>query len=518
MNAPLPPIVDIPAATLEAYARRLKITHQVTGAESTWKPTEEQIAHWRMTATARLTNTLKARQVYITTAQLLEDALFLVRNTGRGHRVEVWLVWDTDEKVQEKVAVIADFLDQLGVAHRHTAKTIEIHRGRRGGRTLRPSMIRGFTAGAKRTGASLTAHLVHCSELPYWFDPHRAWISLQPAVGAFGRLRLETTMAAGVPLARRLWDGPNDYTRLFLPAEMHEAYRRDPAELRPDIEEWLQGEGFKRRDCMAWMQWALANLAGEDRTELLREYPQTPEHAFNLAAGRWIRCRPLVLPHRLVVLPGGGHLKVFIEPAETSGQCVIGVDTAGAKGRSRHAVAVIDRKDKRLVASYVDGGDTHRELVNVIAYAQRIYTHQPMPHWAIAHLEEIPAEVPIAVIESNGPGEATVTLARERGVALRDFRTTDSTNYIGLLEVKALAESGVLCGPEELVEEADSLRMEQRSEDSSRRWLGLKDLSMAAGLCYVHIKGAPYEPEDRSEGEDRRRFDYDSMLHLPEEG
>lgn len=523
------PIADVPWRTLQTFARRLTITHQVTGEEQRWEPTDVQIAHWRNTAQHKRTNTLKPRQVYITTAQLLEDALFLARNTKRGHRIEVWLIWDTDDKVAEKVAVIGDFLSQMDIKHRATKNLIEVDRGRRNGRALRPSVVRGFTAGAKRTGASLTAHLVHASELPYWMDPKRAWLSLQPAV-AFGRLRLETTMAAGIPLARRIWDVPGTTSNLFLSVEMQAAYRADPAgripgpdgvlrpPLRPDVEERLRAEGFTRRDTMTWLQWALDALAGGDWIELLREYPLTPEHCFNLAAGRWIRCRPLILPHRYVGLPDGGHLCVFIEPADTSGQLVIGVDTAGAKGRSRHAVAVIDKLTKKLVASYVSGTDTHRELANVVAYAQRLYTRQPLPHWSIVAVEgEPPEEVPLAVVESNGPGEATVTLCRERGVYVRDVRTTDASGYLGLLEVKHYAETGVLKGPEELTEEADSLRMEQKTEDSSRKWLGLKDLSMACGLCYVHIKGAPFEEEEEPKPAfDRTRFNFDERLGAEE--
>jgi hypothetical protein len=507
------PIADIPASTLEHYARQIRITRQDTGEEVPWEPSAEQRAHWRLTSRHQRTNTLKGRQVYITTAQCLEDALFVGRNTARGHLIEAWLVWDTDEKVQEKVAVVADFLGQLGIRHRHAhgAARIEVPRGRSGGRHLRPSVVRGFTAGAKRTGASLTAHLVHCSELPYWYDPAKAWLSLQPAA-AFGRLRLETTMAAGVPLARQVWDGPNDYARLFLPVEMHESYRRDPSELLADYEERLRKEGFTRRDSMAWMQWAHRNLAGGDWTELLREYPQTVEHCFNLAEGRWIRCSPRVLEHRFVSIPDGGHLKVFVEPADTSGQCVIGVDTAGAKGRSRHAVGVIDRKDGRLCASYVSGTDTHRELVNVIDYAQRLYSVNAPPRWAVDGTAEGESTIPVAVIESNGPGEATVTMARERGVVLVDVRTTEASGYRGLLAVKARAEAGVLCGPDELVKEADSLRMEQRSEDSSRRWLGLKDLCMACGLAYVHISGAPFEEPEEDQRMDREHFSVEERL------
>jgi|GEM_PF-1792850 len=506
-------------------ASTLKITHAETRQTMLWEPTDLQVKHWENVATNRFTYTLKARQVFISTAQNLYNLLFTVLNTAQGNHIETWLVWDTDEKVTAKLIEISDFATQLDIEHRLVTGDgrIEFARGRN-----KPSLIRGFTAGGKRMGAGLTANMVHLSELPFWADPDATFLAMGPAVGKNGRLHIETTMAAGSELSRRLWDEPrNQFARgkLFLSVEDHPWYKMDPEDVRTDdqkkshpkdknplpadIEAKLRSEGMTDRPTMAFCWWAYMNLTGEDWIETLREYPPTPRHCFNLASGRWIRCSPEVLPHRSVMCGSGARqnvLKVYVEPHAGSGQYVIGVDTAGKKGITRHAVAVIDKETGELAACCVLDDDDHYGLVEVIAEAQRFYTVVPESARVWLRDGTIEREVPPAVIEANGPGAATLTIARHQGLDVIEYHTTHDTNVVGLLEVRKKAEAGVLKGPDELAQEANHLTREQKHVDAPAVFKGLKDLCMAISAAYVYMRGDPYEAPAEEFQEEPQRF------------
>lgn len=517
-------IVPQPGFCTEVAAT-LKITHAETRRTMAWEPTNLQVKHWENIALNRFTYTLKARQVFISTAQNLYNLLFTVLNTAQGNHIETWLVWDTDEKVRAKLVEIADFARQLDIEHRliQGDGRIEFPRGKQ-----KPSLIRGFTAGGKRMGAGLTAHLVHLSELPFWSDPEATFLAMGPAVGKSGRLHIETTMAAGSELSRRLWDEPrNQFAsgKLFLSVEDHPWYKMDPDDVRtddqkkrspkdknplpPDVIAKLEDEGLTDRPTMAFVWWAYMNLTGEDWIETLREYPATPAHCFNLASGRWIRCVPEVLPHRSHMCGNtkrGDILKVYREPHEGSGQYVIGVDTAGKKGLTRHAVAVIDKKDGALAACCVLEEKTHYDLVEVMAAAQRLYT--VVPETARVWLQDgtIERDVPDLVVEANGPGAATLAIARERGLNVIEYDTNAGTNELGLLEVRRHAEQGILRGPDELAQESNSLRREQKTVDSPSVFKGLKDLCMAISAAYVYMRTDPYEEPEMAPTNTRERF------------
>lgn len=532
MGAPQPIIRPGPRL-LTRIARELEITNAKTKVTTKWEPTDQQIRFWETLYEHRLVFALKARQIYFTTAGLLFDAVFTVINTQRGNRVETWLIWDTDEKVREKVADIAEFLRQMSVQHKHVdgdAKII-IPRFDEHNRPIRPSIIRGFTAGSKRTAASLTATLVHCSETPYWADPDKTSQSLGPTIGAGGYVYHETTMAAASKMCRTMWDRRNMWTpgKLFVSCQDHKAYRLDPSDCRPeddrkrhpdakmplpaDVEDKLREEGFTNRRAMAYVYYVYLNLMGEDWTETLREYPQLPRHCFDLASGRWIRVRPKVLPYRVhhassTLGRRKQWLKVFIEPEHTSGQLVIGVDTAGKSGRSRSAVAVIDKKDGRLAASWAADleQDTDMiDLVDVTEAAQKLYTQHSDLVWG--EDDRLISPIPPAVIELNGPGNGTMALAKERGLHVVGYDTNEGSNSLGLQMVREYAEKGILCGPEELREESDSLRREQRNEDAPIVWKGLKDLCMACSAAYVYRRDHPYREAAEGEGSSGDFFD-----------
>lgn len=479
MRSPTEPIVSVSAALLERVAPTLKITNHLTGETSPWVPNEEQRISWRAQEVSRWYYVLKARQIGETTGQCLVDVLFTAINTANGHKVETWLVWDKEENVQKKIALCGDFIKQLGISARVLDLDIVFANG---------SAIRGLTAGGSRVGASQTCHRLHLSELPNWPAAGQSYDALMQSLLLEGRVGLETTMLVGNEggaLAKHLWETPNQYRKIFHNVEVHDEYRRDPmaAEHDPetgaaiplaqDIEDWLRTEGFHRRDTMAWMQWALHNkVKHNDRISLLREYPQLPEHCFTLAEGRWYRCNPEVLTHESI-LEGQEMIKVYQMPDLTSGYLVMGVDTGGGLGRDRNAVAVVDRKTGRLVASYVDAYSTHRELALVVKRLQEMYTCNVKVYGRRNDFV-----VPPALIESNSIGRPTVNECAFHGVVYEEIHTTDGSRLASLTAARAKAEEGIFYGPIELSEEADELHVR------NGKFKGRKDLSMAAGFCY----------------------------------
>lgn len=526
-------IEPIPPEVCELYALQLDIVHAEDKSTRQWVPTNEQKKHWDAVFNFRFTYTLKARQVFITTAQLLYDLLFVVENTRRGHFVEVWLVWDEQENSEAKLQEIANFAEQLGFEHRHLESSSKIEFPRydeHGNLCSKPSVIRAKTAGSKQVGRGGSAHLVHGSEVPYWRDPASTFRAFGPGAKS-GRIHLETTMAASVRHVRRLWDANNEFTpgKVFLSVEDHEEYRMDPRDCRseearrsapnakiplPDsVEEFLRKEGFTNRRTMAFVYWAYLNLCGEDWIETLREYPQTPKHCFNLASGRWIPVIPRLLPHREHKTARGNIIKVFFEPHEGSGRYIIGDDTAGKSGITRHAVAAIDHETGRLMASWVSSKDemtTIPDNVDVAWEMMQLYTsRERLQRWG-ENGEMIKNRPPIAV-EVNGPGNATAQLLEEMGADVIKYDAEAGDNEIGLLAVRQLAKEGLLAGPDELVEESNSLAREQKNDNSAAKFTGLKDLCMALSAALVHRhKNPAYKLEPDIPEPDTDHF------HLPE--
>ena len=89
-------------------------------------------------------------------------------------------------------------------------------------------------------------------------------------------------------------------------------------------------------------------------------------------------------------------------------------------------------------------------------------------------------------VETNGIGQATSQSCRDKGVPVREFKTTDASRYTGLLLVKLAVEREGLAGPEELALECDDLHI-----DKHERFAGKKDLCMALGFALEDAKRNP---------------------------
>lgn len=490
-------LFEPPERVLTAVARALRIVDHKTGETSPWVPNSEQKGLWDACHKHHFVYVLKPRQIGASTAICLSDLLFTALNDAAGHKVRTALIWDTDEKVRDKIALIKDFASQLRLKFHPAVHELVFPNG---------SKIQGVTAGGRRAGASLSFHRIHASELPFWQDAERTMLALRPALNLNGRFIIETTMGLGQQIATSLYREPNRFHKLFFPVEEHEEYRADPASLTPDVEDWLTDEGFTRRDTMAFLGLVYADM--RDKVEVLREYPNRPEHCFQSAYGRWIRVTPRVLDHR--PLHVGDHaLKVFREPSTTSGQISIGVDTAGGLDRDRSAISVVDKRDGALCASFVDALVTIDDLVKVVRAAFDLYTRKEAAPYQ-PFVKDPPPTVPDVLVETNGIGLATLQTCHRYGIPAREVTTTEDTRYAGLLAVKRAVEDGKLEGPLELADEADSLYVEDG------KFQGKKDLCMASGFVLNDLARNPYKPP--ATPEDKRIIHLEKALQKANAG
>lgn len=500
--------IEMPsAALLEAVARKIEITDHEKGETFKWTPNEEQLAFWKDIQKKRWTFVLKGRQIGLTTAQCLVDLLFVALNAARGHVVECWLVWDKEENVQAKIALIANFARQLGIKCRSMNLDIEFPNG---------SAIRGLTAGGKRVGASRTCHFLHMSEMPNWPDAGQSYDSVISCLVIQGFSVIETTMLVGQETPKGLWREPNRYQKVFYPVEMHGEYKAehiegrryryidDEIELSEHDEKWLRSEGFTDLCSMAWMIWALKNkVKGADQLALMREYPQEIRHCFALAKGRWVRCDPPVLEHRAWLIDGKHLVKVYREPADYSHQGFIGIDTSAGLGKSKSTACLFDKRDGRLVASFADPTASYKEAVYVALHIQRAYTHRPKQ--PLQALKPKPPTYPLALIEDNGIGGATVREAQDQGLVFATFHQTDERQLRCMQEAREKVEDGTFQGPKELADECDGCSAEE-VKAGVIKFEGPKDLLMTGGICYVYAEQDPYRPPAEPDPSASARF------------
>lgn len=218
--------------------------------------------------------------------------------------------------------------------------------------------------------------------------------------------------------------------------------------------------------------------------------------------GGWYKVRPAILPHRLE-----GDIRVFKEPHITSGQVVIGVDTAGGVDKDASAVVVIDKRDKSLIASWVDAKATIDDIKRVVTTLFHMYTKTSNAHYP-NFTKAAPSQMPVVLVEMNGIGRAAFQSIIFSGVPCVEVHTKEDTKYNGLLLVRNAVSSGLIEGPPELAREADLLVV------CDGKFEGPKDLSMAIGFCLNNIEKAPYIPP--SSYTDNRKVDFDRHLRKNE--
>jgi hypothetical protein len=203
--------------------------------------------------------------------------------------------------------------------------------------------------------------------------------------------------------------------------------------------------------------------------------------------GGWYKTKPRVIPYEAV-----GGIKVFKKPEAVSDQLVIGVDTAGGLGRDSTAIALIDKRDKSLVATYVSSEATVDSAADIVNRIAEMYT--------VRDYGEVKSS-PVIMIEVNGIGRPMYQRLMSLGLGCYPVNTTEGTRYAGLLATRNMVEAGVLEGPEELLHECENLVVEEQ------KFKGPKDLSMAIGFALNYIEKSPYvKPIDRQNNTFRMEF------------
>lgn len=200
--------------------------------------------------------------------------------------------------------------------------------------------------------------------------------------------------------------------------------------------------------------------------------------------GAWFRVLPrLVDPDR--PLGWRSDVSVFRMPDACSDQIVLAVDTGGGLGRDSSAIAVVDKRDGALVASWRHDRATIHEMCDVIEDLYRKYTVQPRP-LMVGQPYMSETKAPMTVVERNGIGHGTIQECQRRGLKCVGLNQTESSRYNGLEEVRNAAISGALAGGPDLVDEA------KRLVTKDAKFVGPKDLCMAIGMAFNHIRTSPY--------------------------
>lgn len=468
-----------PGVTYE-LASQMKIVDHRTGVLSDWKPNYEQYRMWRTLAEKKYAYFLKVRQIGASTAILFDDILWASGNDARGEEVKCGVFIDSDEKAKEQLRRAEGFLSQLNIQHRTRAGNIVFPNG---------SMIHFATAGGKRAGASITFQRLHLTEVPFWRDATNSYNSIMQTLVLDGQCIIETTMGLDDPVGMNLWVDTNQYAKVFFPFEDHEEYRWEDAD-DPDFfmsdkeEQWLRNEGFTDPASMRYWLWLLRNKSANDVHKNFREYPQTPEHSFKFAEGRWCATDPEVLDpvdeYRLPEIPG--EIRIYREPSECSHHLVIGVDTGGGLGRDNSAIAVVDGRDEVIVATYVNSDVKTNELAQVAKSLQDRYTMHKEEGGSIFH------KVPPIRVEANGIGYGTVHNLQALRCKVYEF-STNADYAQRCMEITARKVNEMKAfGPADLNFEAKQIRTK------SGNFIGFKDLFMTLGFCYDWLERNPYKP------------------------
>lgn len=481
-------LLNLPANTVYELAREMKIVDHRSGVLGNWEPNYEQYKMWMTMHAHKYCYFLKVRQIGASTAILFDDVLWTSGNDALGQEVKCGVIIDTDEKAKEQLRRAEGFLNQMNIAYKTRGNNITFPNG---------SMMHFATAGGRRIGASVTFQRLHLTEVPFWRDATNAFNAIMQTLVLDGQCIIETTMGLDDPVGMNLWVDTNQYEKVFFPFEEHLEYRvedeDDPNYYMSDKEEsWLRSEGFTDTKSMRYWLWLLRNKSANDVHKNFREYPQTPEHSFKFAEGRWCNTDPEVLePVEHYALPGiPGEIRIYRQPADSSHHVVVGVDTGGGLGRDNSAVAVVDGLDGMILATYVNSDVKTNELAQVAKSLQDRYTYHRQDGASIIH------RVPPIRIEVNGIGYGTAHALM--GLRCKLFEFSTSADYAQrCMEITSRkVTEGVAFGPADLNFEAKQIRTK------GGQFLGFKDLFMTLGFCYDWLERNPYKalPQSKRTG------------------
>ena len=186
------------------------------------------------------------------------------------------------------------------------------------------SGYRVATAGTKDTGRSATIQLFHGSEVAFWphADDHAAG-ALQAVPDAPGtEIILESTSAGPSGWFYRRWQeaskGVGDFIAVFIPWFWQAEYRRP---VDPDFAPTAEEQEYQRLygvdlEQLSWRRAKVVELGGV--WHFRREYPATPEEAFNAEVPGALWTRSLIDTNRRDSCPPLKVSAIAIDPSTTS--------------------------------------------------------------------------------------------------------------------------------------------------------------------------------------------------------
>lgn len=477
---------QVDARVAKAFAPRLTITHQETGAlEPLDLSTEQDTVMTALEEHARVV-VLKGRQVYISTCCVFYALLFAQLNPG----VKVALVADIRDKAEGLLRKAAEWAAEAGFPTKAPTNTKIL--------TLRNGAeIHAITANSKHTGSgevkagrSFSYGLIVLSEFAYYTRDSALLASLTRSALKGARIIIETTATPAENAFRTIWDkgDGNGWHHVFLPFEMHDAYQLDESEI--DDATWTDLQAkyeFKSRSHAAyWWRMVQTDMNG-DVHRGLREAPIKPEHAFAFAEGRWIFRYDEAEPTSTV-----GAWSLY-EPADESG-CILGIDTASGVGADSSAIAVIGRRDGNLLATFHSNTTKVPDFIPIVRAA--------MATWK-----------PYAtIIEGNGIGKGVYQdVANIPGAHVFEHTSTDAEKPVRMNLVKLAIENGqIAAGPELEHEVKHSMMLKPRRSGGGPLFDGPDDLINAIGFALVHRRDhawrAPAKPRNTRTHVDRGAY------------
>ncbi len=259
-----------------------------------------------------------------------------------------------------------------------------------------PGLLTKFwtgTAGATRTGRSLTLKRVHGSEFAFWDNPRATLNALTPALVPNGSIiSLETTASAYDSEPHNHWreaeEGANGYVAIFIPWWLCDVknYRLplmagdELGTLEPDEADLVERHGLD----LEQVKWRRFKVREMGRGAFLQEYAEDAESCWAAAGGMFYDAELLKgllarAPQPLyTVHTAWGAVEVFEEPVEGE-RTVGGCDTAEGftvgevEKKDRSTFTVRSFPERRLKLKFESRSITPEDLAGLLGVWGRTY-------------------------------------------------------------------------------------------------------------------------------------------------
>lgn len=451
---------------IEAWAPHLEVLDQETGVLAPLLLTVEQVEVYAALREHARVVILKARQQGISTICCLNDVLYALSHPGQA----VAIVADTQDKAQGLLAKCRGWLRSMGVRlDVDNATRIVLESG---ASIDALSAVAHAEGGESRTGRSRSYGLIHCSELAFWYADRATMAALLSTALPGARVVVESTASSAANLFNQLWHGvdeegkpvEDDWYRIFLSVERHEAYRADPASISDARWVELQALGFENRAAAAWWDGKYRTDLRGDLHRTLREYPARAYQAFSFAEGRWIHTFERIEPVRM-----DGYWRIYCENPQEP--VVAGVDTGEGVGGDYSSIYLIGLWTGQTIATW------SCNTLDVAAFAGVIL--ECARRWK-------PKAI---VIEKNGIGAGTLSLVRNGCSVAVAHKSSDGEKPVRFAAFRqALAQGWLKAGP--------CLETEIKSSvvDRDGSYTGRDDLINAGSFAVIYREKNPDRP------------------------